>query len=185
MDEYRLPPQISEGHINDGTHLFPLTEQQLNNSPIAEALKVIGAGLADVSSGLVDLGNAAIEKTWEACRTYLSAAAEGIKEAFSGKDKEAPKPEPQKESLGKALFEGVKAAIDGAKEGIEQANQKTKEQPLNTKDLKDRLIAQHREQERQKSARESQKVEIESKANPQPRQASMRPAESSRYERTH
>ena len=180
MDEYRLPPQISEGHLKDGTHLFPLNEQQLNNSPIAAALGIIGEGLSDVGSGLTGLGNAVISKAWEACQTYAAAAWEGIKEAIAGKD---VKPEPQKESLGKAISETIKAAVEGAKEGIQQSNQKTKE-PVNTKDLKDRLINQARQQERQKNARDTQKVEQDAKANPQPRQASMRPAENSRIERT-
>lgn len=179
MDEYRLPPQISEGHLNDGTHLFPVTEQQLNNSPIAAALGAIGEGLNDIGSGLTDLGNAVISKAWEACQTYVAAAAEGIKEAFVGKE---AKPEPQKESLGKALFEGIKAATEGAKEGISQANQKTKE-PTNTKDLKERLISQARQQELQKTAREAAKAERESSASPA-KAAIMRSPENSHPERT-
>ena len=185
MDEYRLPPQLKEP--GPETRLFNLTEHQLDNSPIAAALKAIGGGLNDLGNAVAaEFGNGILEGVkaigkglWEG----IKAAAEGVKEAFVGKDKEAPKPEPQKESLGQALAETIKAAIGGAKEGIEQANQKTKE-PVNTRDLKDRLIAQHREGERQKTAREAQKVEQDAKANPQPRQASMRPAESSRYERT-
>jgi len=109
----------------------------------------------------------------------IKAVGEGIKEAFVGK--ETPKPEPQKESVGKALFEGIKAAAEGAKEGIAQANQKTKE-PVNAKDLKDRLMNQARQQERHKTAREAAKTERESSASPP--KAIMRSPENSRSERT-
>jgi len=186
MDD-RLPPPIKEkeGHINDGTHLFALSEQQLNSSPIAQALNAIGGGMVDLGNAVVaEIGNrgwdgfkAVGEGVWEG----IKAAGQGIKEAFVGQ--ETPKSDPQKESLGKAFSESVKAAIGGAKEGIAQANQKIKE-PVNTKELKDRLIDQARQQERLKTARDSQKTERESSANPQPRQASMRSADSSRIERT-
>lgn len=170
MDD-RLPPQLSEGHLNDGTHLFPLNEQQMNSSPIAQSLIAIGGGLTD-------LGNAVIAEFGKGVWEGIKAAGEGIKEAIAGKD---VKPEPQKESLGKAVSETIKAAVEGAKEGIRQSNEKTKD-PVNTRELKDRLVAQARQQERQKGARESAKSERESSATP--RQASMRSPANSRPERT-
>ncbi|AGG33031.1 hypothetical protein D521_0462 [beta proteobacterium CB] len=171
MDD-RLPPQLSEGHLNDGTHLFPLNEQQMNSSPIAQSLIAIGGGLTD-------LGNAVIAEFGKGLWEGIKAAGEGIKEAIVGKD---VKPEPQKESLGKALSETIKAAVDGAKEGIRQSNEKTKE-PVNTKDLKERLISQARQQERQKTAKEAAKVERESSASPA-KAAIMRSPENSHPERT-